>query len=96
MIPVRGYAGHRVAVLGLGRSGLPSVAALEAGGAEVIASAEAPARPRFVTVPREICEVSLVRKMAEPPSWFMPASKLTRVRVEFFSNTIASVRSRSG
>ena len=37
MIPVRGYAGHRVAVLGLGRSGLPSVAALEAGGAEVIA-----------------------------------------------------------
>ena len=33
--------------------------------------------------PREICEVSLVRKMAEPPSWFMPASKLTRVRVEF-------------
>ncbi len=37
MIPVRGYAGHRVAVLGLGRSGLPAVAALAAGGAEVIA-----------------------------------------------------------
>lgn len=37
MIPVRGYAGHKVAVLGLGRSGLPSVAALQAGGAEVIA-----------------------------------------------------------
>ncbi len=37
MIPVRGYAGHKVAVLGLGRSGLPSVAALKAGGAEVIA-----------------------------------------------------------
>ena len=28
MIPVRGYAGHRVAVLGLGRSGRPAVAAL--------------------------------------------------------------------
>ncbi len=37
MIPVRGYVGHKVAVLGLGRSGLPAVAALEAGGAEVIA-----------------------------------------------------------
>jgi UDP-N-acetylmuramoylalanine--D-glutamate ligase len=37
MIPVRGYAGHRVAVLGLGRSGLPAVAALRAGGAEVVA-----------------------------------------------------------
>ncbi len=37
MIPVRGYAGHRVAVLGLGRSGLPTVAALRAGGADVVA-----------------------------------------------------------
>ena len=37
MIPVRGYAGHRVAVLGLWRSGLPAVAALRAGGAEVVA-----------------------------------------------------------
>ncbi len=37
MIPVRGYDGHRVAVLGLGRSGRPTVAALVAGGAEVIA-----------------------------------------------------------
>ncbi|MEM8569448.1 MAG: UDP-N-acetylmuramoyl-L-alanine--D-glutamate ligase [Pseudomonadota bacterium] len=37
MIPVRGYDGHKVAVLGLGRSGLPAVAALQAGGAEVIA-----------------------------------------------------------
>lgn len=37
MIPVRGYSGHRTAVLGLGRSGLPTVAALRAGGAEVIA-----------------------------------------------------------
>ncbi|MCB1402072.1 MAG: UDP-N-acetylmuramoyl-L-alanine--D-glutamate ligase, partial [Rhodobacteraceae bacterium] len=37
MIPVRGYDGHKVAVLGLGRSGMPAVAALRAGGAEVVA-----------------------------------------------------------
>jgi UDP-N-acetylmuramoylalanine--D-glutamate ligase len=37
MIPVRGYEGHRVAVLGLGRSGLPAVRALLAGGAHVLA-----------------------------------------------------------
>ncbi len=36
MIPVRGYAGHRVAVLGLGRTGLSAARALLAGGAEVI------------------------------------------------------------
>ena len=34
MIPVRGYEGRRVAVLGLGRSGLATASALEAGGAE--------------------------------------------------------------
>jgi UDP-N-acetylmuramoylalanine--D-glutamate ligase len=34
MIPVKGYKGARVAVLGLGRSGLATAAALEAGGAE--------------------------------------------------------------
>jgi UDP-N-acetylmuramoylalanine--D-glutamate ligase len=33
MIPVRGYDGHRVGVLGLGRSGLAAAAALRAGGA---------------------------------------------------------------
>ncbi len=37
MIPVRAYAGRKVAVLGLGRSGTPAVLALEAGGADVIA-----------------------------------------------------------
>ena len=36
MIPVRGYDGHRVAVLGLGRSGLAAARALRAGGAEVV------------------------------------------------------------
>ena len=34
MIPVQGYAGRKVAVLGLGRSGLATAAALVAGGAE--------------------------------------------------------------
>lgn len=36
MIPVRGYDGHKVAVLGLGLSGLATAAALEAGGATPI------------------------------------------------------------
>lgn len=36
MIPVRGYAGRRVAVLGLGRSGLSAARALAAGGAEPV------------------------------------------------------------
>ena len=34
MIPVKGYKGQRVAVLGLGRSGLATAEALRAGGAE--------------------------------------------------------------
>lgn len=34
MIPVRGYEGRKVAVLGLGRSGLATARALQAGGAE--------------------------------------------------------------
>ncbi|MBN8957087.1 MAG: UDP-N-acetylmuramoyl-L-alanine--D-glutamate ligase [Rhizobiales bacterium] len=37
MIPVTGFAGKRVAVFGLGKSGLASVRALAAGGADVIA-----------------------------------------------------------
>lgn len=36
MIPVRGYAGAKVAVLGLGRSGLATARALAAGGAEAM------------------------------------------------------------
>ncbi len=36
MIPVKGYAGQRVAVLGLGRSGLATARALAAGGAEAL------------------------------------------------------------
>ena len=34
MIAVKGYKGQKVAVLGLGRSGLATAAALQAGGAE--------------------------------------------------------------
>ncbi len=37
MIPVRGYDGHKVAVLGLGRTGLSVLKALKAGGAETVA-----------------------------------------------------------
>lgn len=36
MIPVQGYAGRKVAVLGLGRSGLATARALTAGGAEAL------------------------------------------------------------
>src|SRR6056297_1295431 len=36
MIPVRGFDGHRVGVLGLGRSGLAAARALRAGGAEAL------------------------------------------------------------
>ena len=36
MIPVRGYAGQRVGVLGLGRSGMAAARALAAGGAEAV------------------------------------------------------------
>lgn len=42
MIPVIGYTGHRVAVLGLGRSGLATAAALTAGGAEPLLWDDAP------------------------------------------------------
>jgi len=42
MIPVRGYEGQKVAVLGLGRSGLATARALIAGEAEVIAWDDSP------------------------------------------------------
>lgn len=46
MIPVRGYAGARVAVLGLGRSGLAAARALRAGGAEPVCWDDNPAARR--------------------------------------------------
>lgn len=42
MIAVQGHEGHKVAVLGLGRSGRATCAALHAGGAEVLAWDESP------------------------------------------------------
>ncbi|PVA07010.1 UDP-N-acetylmuramoyl-L-alanine--D-glutamate ligase [Thalassorhabdomicrobium marinisediminis] len=42
MIPVQRYSGKTVAVLGLGRSGLATVAALQAGGADVVAWDDSP------------------------------------------------------
>ena len=43
MIRVRGYEGHKVAVLGVARSGRPAIEALRAGGAEVVAWDDSPA-----------------------------------------------------
>ena len=43
MIPVQGYAGHKAAVLGLGRSGLATARALREGGAEPICWDDNPA-----------------------------------------------------
>ena len=42
MIPVTAFAGKKVAVFGLGGSGLASCAALAAGTAEVVASDDSP------------------------------------------------------
>ena len=42
MIPVRGYEGRKVAVLGLGRSGLAAARALQAGGAEPLVWDDSP------------------------------------------------------
>jgi len=46
--------------------------------------------------PRSICVSRVIKVITEPPSWCMPASNDTRVRVDCFSNTMARVRSRSG
>jgi len=59
MIPVRGYDGHKVAVLGLGRSGLATVRALIAGGAEVVAwDDNAPARAAGAELGAEIRDLA--------------------------------------
>ncbi len=46
--------------------------------------------------PRPSCESRVLRKIAAPPSWCIPASNERRVRVDCFSKIIASVRSSSG
>lgn len=59
MIPVRGYKGHRVAVLGLGRSGLSAAKALNAGGATALCwddSVEARARAEAEGL--ELCDLN--------------------------------------
>ena len=46
--------------------------------------------------PRPSWVSRVIEVIAVPPSWCMPASNDTRVRVDCFSKIIASVRSRSG
>ncbi|MNT27290.1 hypothetical protein D3C72_1629150 [compost metagenome] len=46
--------------------------------------------------PRPSCMSEAVAMMAEPPNWRMAASKLKRVRVEFFSKIMARTRSLPG
>ncbi|MEO1550407.1 MAG: UDP-N-acetylmuramoyl-L-alanine--D-glutamate ligase [Pseudomonadota bacterium] len=59
MIPVRGYKDHRVAVLGLGRSGLTAAQALRAGGADVVAWDDgAPARDRATQEGFEVADLT--------------------------------------
>ncbi|MET4102182.1 UDP-N-acetylmuramoylalanine--D-glutamate ligase [Roseovarius sp. MBR-78] len=59
MIEVQGVCGQRVAVLGLGRSGLSAARALRAGGAEVLAWDDTPA-PRDAALSEgfEICDLA--------------------------------------
>ena len=59
MIPVRGYEGRKVAVLGLGRSGLASAQSLQAGGAEPLLWDDSPeARARAETEGFEITDLT--------------------------------------
>lgn len=58
MIPVRGYKGHRIAVLGLGRSGLAAAAALRAGGAVPVCWDDDPQmRERAVAAGHEVADL---------------------------------------
>jgi UDP-N-acetylmuramoylalanine--D-glutamate ligase len=65
MIPVCGYEGCTVAVLGLGRSGFPTVMALSAGGAEVIAwDDDETSRSRAVAAGIRVQDLSTPRSFA--------------------------------
>ncbi len=64
MIPVRGFDGHRVAVLGLGRSGLSAARALREGGAEVLVWDDNPAARE-----RAEAEGFAPREMARPAAF---------------------------
>jgi len=56
MIPVKGYSGKRVGVLGLGRTGLATAAALQAGGAEPVCWDDNPASRALADVEGYIVE----------------------------------------
>ncbi|MES2915253.1 MAG: UDP-N-acetylmuramoyl-L-alanine--D-glutamate ligase [Pseudomonadota bacterium] len=59
MIPVKGYKGQRVAVLGLGRSGLATAEALRAGGAEPVLWDDSPeARARAEAAGHELTDLT--------------------------------------
>jgi UDP-N-acetylmuramoylalanine--D-glutamate ligase len=61
VIPVHGYAGQRVGVLGLGRSGLAAAKALAAGGAEVVCWDDGEAA-RAKAAAYEIADISRERR----------------------------------
>jgi len=62
MIPVRGYEGHKVAVLGLGRSGLATARALAAGGAEALCWDDDPdCRARAEDAGLALCDLTRAR-----------------------------------
>jgi len=66
MILVRAYAGQRVGVLGLGRSGLAAARALEAGGAEPVCWDDgAPARDKAATEGFAVADLSRPREASE-------------------------------
>ena len=66
MIPVKGYKGQKVAVLGLGRSGLATADALQAGGAEPCATNLSPVWiPRWRHGQGESCGLLLRNRFVE-------------------------------
>ncbi len=63
MIPVKGYSGKRVGVLGLGRSGLATAAALQAGGAVAVCWDDAPAARALAEVEGyEVADIARTRE----------------------------------
>ena len=70
MIPVAGFAGRVVAVFGLGKSGLSTVRALQAGGAKVIAWDDGEAKRKEATEAGALCSKTCRRATgATLPRW---------------------------